>query len=263
MHKEKIDKKQIRKHEFYTLSAAVYSALQDIEAGEERFNQFLKWAREGYQEFNFDVANEIHVAEISMKPNKQIDFPENMVDWTKVGFRSGDVIKVFTQDRDIPKFFDKVDCEPQENKALPGLNEIAAEQLIPFVDDGFYTGESNFYGAQVNHNYRGYFDVDQRNRVINFRQTVSGVTKVYLEYITDGINYGGKTIIHPYAFKAIQNYIHWQRKEHDDRYGLGDRKRAEELWKKELHQVVVRNLNLTIEDIKEALRSGNKQTPKG
>ena len=114
----------------------------------------------------------------------------------------------------------------------------------------------------MNYNHAGYFDVDWKSRLIHFKHTVPSAAKVYLEGITDGIDYSGQTVIHPYAFKALQQYVHWQRKEHDDRYSAGDAARAKYLWEEELNECIVNNLNLSIQDIQEALRSGYRQTIK-
>lgn len=261
---QKYDKKVPDNAKFYTLTATAYAALHDIGAGEERFDNFLKWAFEGYKEFNFDAANEVRAEEIDMKPWKQVDFPCNMVDWNVIGFRYGNQVRAFTQDNNIPKVFDVVNCVPQENQQKDYLG-YEQEQYFPFwgYDDAYYLGASHFYGAVLDYNHRGYFDVDWRNRVINFKQTVPEGSKVYIEYITDGINPTGYTVVHPYAHKCLQNYIHWQRKEHDDRKSLGEKQRAEIIYRNSLQEVLVRQLNITIEDIKGALRSGNRQTIKG
>ncbi|HEY8971520.1 MAG TPA: hypothetical protein VIM64_20600, partial [Puia sp.] len=202
--------------------------------------------------------------EIEMKPWKQIDCPCDMVDWIVIGFRSGNQVRVFTQKNNIPKIFDKVDCVPQENKPK-GLLTAPFEEYVPFLDFDarYYPGSNHYYGAVLDYNYSGYFDLDWRNRVINFTRVVPEGTRVYLQYITDGINPTGYTVIDPHAHKCLQNYIHWQRKEHDDRYSLGEKARAEDVYLKSYNKVLMRKLTLTIEDIKEALRSGNRQTIKG
>lgn len=255
---------EIRNNKFYTLSAAAYSAISDIKGTEELFPEFLKWAREGYMEFNFDTSYEIHFAEIKMKSWKQIDWPDDMVWWHKIGFRVGDVVKVFTNDESAPKSFDEINCVKQENlpAAAADLSSISANELAPFLgtDDFFAPGQDHFYGAMLNYNYRGYFDVDARQRVFNFKRVVSNVNTVYLEYITDGINYDGQTIVPPQAFKNIVDYCHWQRREHADDPGA---ERAKRIYEDGLDKVMVRNLKLSLDDIREALWSGQKQTPKG
>lgn len=249
---------------FYTLSAAAYSALEDIQEDDSQFNRFLHFAMEGYKDFHFDQSHQLEVAEITMKPWKQIDFPQNMVDWTKIGFKDGNLIKVLTQENmgNVPKTFD-IDPstnQPKENLPPPDIEVIPVTQdLIPFFGYGNFFGNpaaDRIYGWGLTYNYLGYFDVDWKRRVFNFKNTVPIYTKIYLEYISDGVNYTGQTIIHPYAFKLIKLYIHWMRKENDDRYSVGEKMRAQNLYNSELDKVSMRMLNLSIDTIREILRSG-------
>lgn len=259
----KLDDKVVKDHwKFYTLSAAAYSALEDIQEDESRFSQFLHWAMEGYRDFHVDQSHQLEVCEIPMQPWGQIDFPNNMIDWNKVGFKDGNLIKVLTQENtgNVPKTFNKVNGVPQPNPVPPDIEVIPVTQdLIPFFGYGNFFGNpaaDRIYGWGLTYNYLGYFDVDWKNRVFNFKNTVPIYTTIYLEYISDGICYTGQTIIHPYAFKLIKLYIHWMRKEHDDKYGLGEKERAQRLYNMELEKVEERFLNLSIDTIREILRSG-------
>lgn len=264
MYSNKFDSNSSENSEFYTASAAVYSVLADLKQGMEHFEQYLKWCLDGVSEMNFDVLHEIHAAEIEMKPWKQIDWPKGMVDWTKIGFRCGDQVKVFVADGSIPKVYDKVNGVPQPHEPTPNISDLPmSDEVIPFVGlDNFFGGGEHLYGYMSTYNYTGYFDVDRKNRQFNFKRVVNNINKIYLEWISDGINPTGQTIIHPYAFKALQYYIHWQRKLFDDRFGEGERQAAQRLWEKQIDKVVIRNMNLSIEDIKDALRAGYKQTIK-
>lgn len=250
---------------YYTLSAAAYSALEDIQEDESQFSRFLHFAMEGYRDFNIDQSHQLECVELEMKSWKQIDMPIDLVDWVKVGFWDGNLIRVLTREHqnNVPKLFKSVGGVPQANLP-PADNETLpiTQDMLPFL------GYSNFFGSPASeriygfgstYNYLGYFDVDMKNRVFNFKQTVDKFTKVYLEYVSDGINYSGKTLINPMAFKLIKNYIHWQRKEHDDRYGLGDKSRAQSLYNQERGKVAVRMLDLSIDTIREILRSGYTQ----
>lgn len=252
-----------KQRKFFTLLAAAYSVAADLEEGEERVATYLKWAIDGFREFQFNTAYYVDVAEIAMKPNKQIDWPEDMVDWSMIGFKSGDTIKVFTNDPSIPKTFETINCEPQENKPSTDFSAILTDEFIPFLGSDFFSSSgSHFYGMVMPHNYRGYFDVDNRLRVFNFKRLVNNINTVYLQYFGDGINYNGQTFVPPQAFKCLQKYIHWQRKEHSDEFSDSAAQRAKEIYEDAFDEVLVMNLKLSLEDIKEALRSELKQTPK-
>ena len=264
----KTDKKAGEYLKLYTASSAVYSVLSDLQYGEERFAQFLKWSFDAIRELNFDILHEVHVGEFEMKPWKQLEFPCDMVSWTKIGFRCGDHIKCFTNDTSIPKFYDKdEDCVPQENKGDENCPNISGAEcfedfLVFYTEDILRYGGFHYYGTVCKHNGAGYFDVDWRLRVFNFKHTVQQATKIYIEYITDGLNPTGKTIIHPFAFRAVQDFIHWKRKEYDDKFGEGERERAKRIYEDECERILMRNFTMTIEDIQEATRSAYRQTIK-
>lgn len=247
--------------EFYTLSAAVYSALADIQADEAQFEQFLHYAMDGYKEFHFDASHQVELAEIELLPWKQIKLPPNYVDWCKVAFKEGDLLRVLTRDPQIAKTFNVVDGVPQEN--LPTSGNIVDQSSVEMIPLWNHCGwGTTFYGIVSRNNGVGYFDVDLKRRVMNFKDLVAGQSTIYLEFISDGINYSGQTIIHPYVFRLIKLWIHWQRKENDDRVSESSKERAKRLFETQFHKVNIRQLDLTLDDIREALRSGHKQTPK-
>ncbi len=253
---KKYDKKPSDHVKFFTASAAVYSVLEDIQAGVERYNQFLKFAIDGIRLFNFDYTPEIKFIETEMGINKQIEVPCDFVDWSLIGFKVGTGLRVFTQDKRIPL---RSNCPP--------VSEASTSSVVEFLgcEDYFNNcnGGDHYYGATMDYNFAGYFRVDYRNRVINFENLVNNVNKVYMDYITDGVNYSGQTIIPAQSFRALQLYIHWQRKEYDDRYNQGESERAKRIYEEEMDAVLVRNMNMSLDDIKEIIRSSYKQTVKG
>lgn len=245
-------------NKYYTLLSAAYSVCHDLGEDEARVEQYLGYARDGYREFHFDHGFGVKVVEVDMKPWKQIDFPCDMVDWTKVAFKVGNRLLIVTQDSNTPKTYDKEGCTPIANLPVPNPN--VEDGLIPlYIYDGDLTGDQGkYYGSLVQYNYVGYFDVNWKKRVFDFKDTVEGFNKVYLEYIDDGLNYSGATIIHPYAWNAIKLYIKWQRKENDDRYSESSKERAQRQWNQALHKFDMRMLHITVEDIREAVRLGWK-----
>jgi len=242
---------------FYSLIAVAYSVAKDLHEGNERVEYYLHLAMEGWREFSFDASCEVKTVEIEIKPWKQIDFPMDMVDWVRVGFKCGDLIKILTQDSFISKLHDKVNGVKQENRSYRDINNVVAiGDMSPF-----YTyngvGVAKYYGVNIDYNYLGYFDVDWKQRVINFKETVQGHTKVYLEYISDGLDASAMTVVNPYAFWVLKDWVKWQRKENDDRYSLGEKSRAESAYNKSLTKYQHRITHMDLDDVREALVSGN------
>lgn len=249
--------KEFDRSRFYTLLAVAYGVAKDLQENNTRVHYYLHLALEGYREFSFDYSAELKAVEIPLKSWKQIDFPCDMVDWVRVAFKCGDLLKVLTQDTYIPKTFDKVNCVPQENKPINMAHPIAAGD-IPF-----YVWERNdvalYYGQNIGYNYLGYFDVDWKQRVINFKELVTGYEKVYLEYISDGLEATGMTVVNPYAYWCLKQWVKWQRKENDDRYSVGEKKAAKQEYKESLTDYQERITHMDVDDVKEAIREGFTQ----
>jgi hypothetical protein len=247
------DNKTFERSRFYTLLAVAYSVAKDLKEGNERIEYYLHLAMEWYREFNFDSAAEVRAVEIPLKSWKQIDFPCDMVDWVRVGFLSGDLIKILTQDAYIIKTHQKVLGVPQENKPIGGT-ELSSSRPF-FIYDGV-TGGGQYYGIDAGSNAVGYFDVDWKNRKINFKETVTGLSKIYLEYITDGLECSALTVINPYAFWVGKQWVKWQRVENDDKASESKKERAERQYTKALGKYDTRINHMDVEDVKEAILSG-------
>lgn len=249
-------------NQFYTLEACALDAAHDVRAGDEAHEYCLKYAIEAYKELQMDTLREIDAIEVDMLPHKQIDFPCESIDITKIGFRCGDIIKTMTVDKNIPRVWNMENCEPVENMPLGDIS-MAPVGSIPLAFFGFdnSTGMVGpmYYGLQLTHNGVGYYNIDTKHRVINFKQ-VSYPGKVYLEYITDGINYNGHTIVHPYAYQAVKKYIKWARIEDDPKMARSEKDAKKYQWEDELQKLEGRMLDMNIEDVKEILMSSKTQT---
>lgn len=250
---------------YYTLSAAAYSCLEDIQENQSRFAHFLHLAMEGFRELNFDFTIDVRAVILPMTAAKQVEWPCDMVDWIKVGFQCGNSIKVLTKDNNTAKTFNKdANCFPEENTACPDMAVATGDALVPFYGfyDNYGVSMDKLFGVALQYNYLGYFSEDEYSRVFNFKDLVQGFSEVYLEYITDGIDPTGYTVIPPYAFMVVKNYVHWKRKLYDSKFGDGERREAERIYNNSKDDYIDRILDLTIDDIKEGLRAGYRMTPK-
>lgn len=250
---------------FYTISAAVYKVLEDLQYGEERFNQFLNFAIDGAKRLNLNVKTEIHFGEFDMTPWKTLVWPDDMISWNVLGIRVGNGIKVFVRDRNIPKFRDLIDCVPQENKPVPRIDLVEVGPLIPFLgyNNYFSSYGTHYYGALVRRDYEGYFDVDEKNRLFNFKEVIPQGKKIYLEWIGDGLNYNGQTIIHPTVFPCLVDFIHWQRVKFDGNYGLGEIRMFKDDFDQSVDEALVNNLDMSVDEVRNALSYGYTQTVNG
>lgn len=250
--------------EFFTASAATYSALEDLQYGVERFNQFHKWCLDGVLKMGLSGNYQVHSEEIAMLPWKAIRWPERMVTWSKIGIRCGGQFLAFINDEDMPMIHDEINCvkQPFDNSNI--ANAGMTDMYIPFyTEDLYYSGGGSHYYGVVASNAPGFFKADKRNRMFYFNCVVDNISSVYLEYITDGVNPEGTTIISRPFFLPLQNYIHWKRKAFDKNFGEGERQAAKAEFKQSFDDALVEDLDVSIEDIMDVLRRHYTLTPKG
>ena len=265
-----ISKKKTAKNQFKTLSTVVYSVQADLEEGTERFATYLNYAQDLYSRLAETSLREVNVVELKMNDWKEVAWPSDMVGWTKVGVRCGDMIKIFNYDNNIPLLKDIGDDHlPEELKDCPHVDDLYTSGDYGYMGIYPYYGVSNdllygykFFGQYVAHNYLGYFREDSKNRTFVFRDTISRHNKIYLEYVSSGVRPNESTIITSESlFTYLKAHVHycrvkWSKDEPmNQKLLLKDERTAAEM------DFDLSNMKLSMDDIRQALREGYTQLP--
>lgn len=242
-----------------TIDSCIRSAIIDIGAGMERFEQFKNWAIEGYKELHFDVIQEIKTVQLDLTAWKAIELPTDFVDWVMIGSVVDYQIRVFTNDNRISLYHDDLDPVDGDPDARDGDNsdpvDTTANQLYFWNTTNQYGEDTGqLYGMTVKHNGQGYFKLNNERNEIQFSPAIDGDTKIYLEYISNGYDASVATAIHEYAGRCIKRYIHWQRLLHSKSSPLWERREAERLYYVEYNKVVTRLNKITVEDVLDCAR---------
>jgi len=202
---------------FYTLNSVAESVNTDLqEYGTHKLPIYLKWAIEVYRELVFDFAREIKTTRLSLNSYRAIDFPEDYVNWVKVGIQHGDKIYTLGTSDKIALYHDIDDtgqillnsAAPDE-QASNGVNK--EEYLGGYMFNNFGGGSFRGLGGLP---YKGYFRVDQASKQMQFASSFPDVP-IYLEYISDGISPCGATYIDPLLYDACRQGTHYRRIEFD------------------------------------------------
>ncbi len=242
-----------------TLDSCIRSAIMDIGASIERYEQFKHWAIEGYRQFHFDLAQEIKTVSLDLTAWKAIEWPIDYVDWVMVGVVIDNQIRVFTHDDRISLYRADEDLDGYPD-ALVTTSPPAVQESVPYWfwnnrnSQGQDTGQ--LYGLTVKDNGIGYFKPNRERREFQFSPSVDATRPVYLEYITDGYDPCEKTMVNVYAARLIKLFIHWQRHEYAKSSNGMEKERAKDMYDKELYKVQDRIQKITIADVLEAARDG-------
>jgi hypothetical protein len=250
---------------YATISDIVFEVIADLgESGTHYFDRYLNYALRGAQEWHFDSAQEVKTVVIPMNGYNAIDFPEDYVDWVKVGIQSGDKIKTFgANDQSIALYHGETDeC------GNPELNSVNTECSNGY--GGYYfTNVINSHGEHMGKmfgygggkNCLGSWKVNKERRQIQFDSTVTR-TNVYFEYISNGFNPCGETVINQYGRNMLRIYIHWQRSIFKNGAASGESQKWEELFEREQRLARARVFDLSINEILELTRQNYKLSTK-
>lgn len=249
-----------RQRGFVTLDQCIRNALMDISAGMERYEQFKKWAIDGYREFHFDLVQEIKTAYLLLIAWKAVELPIDYVDFVLIGVNINQDVRVFTNDDRIALPDQAIiDGDPDAAEEGGDLPLETTGQRIHFYNvtsRGEDAGQ--LYGLLVKNNGVGYYKINSERREIQFSPHVKGDTTIYLEYISDGINPCEKTVVNIYAGKLIELYIHWQRHSFAKSSTHADKREAKDNYWNQFYKVQNRIQKITAADVLEVARDGYK-----
>jgi hypothetical protein len=250
---------------FDSLDTVTKGALMDINEDMSRYEQFLYWAQEGYRDLKFDVAREVKTISADLTPYMAIKFPDDYIDWVKIGVNQDGAMMTFTHDPRIINHEKNVDPMQAPIPFSEGEGDIQFSSL-QITDASFYStnyvsqyGEDlgRRFGEKVKHNGLGYFRVNRARKEIQLNTVfISNTDQVYLEYIADCEDVTKETFVNPYLARVLKLYIHWQRKENNDRLSGSEKARAEDQYWREFNRVKARMYSWNLEDIMDYSRDG-------
>lgn len=242
---------------FISITEIVKSALMDIGAGMERFEQYKHWILEGYRDFHFDMAQEVKTVVLKLTPWKAIELPDDYVDFVKLGIEVNKEIRVFTNNERISLNLpdvDPVDGDPDALVADSTTPDLSNERYTFYNFNRFGADAGQLYGLAVKSNGQGEYKFNKERREIQFNVNLDSATPIYLEYISDGISACEKTVVNIYAAKLLKLYAHWCRLKYSKSSNQAEIQRAENDYYREYRLVQSRLMPVRVEDVLEGMR---------
>lgn len=253
-------KEENKQRGFVTLDSIVRSAIMDLGAGMERYEQFKHWAIEGYRDFHFDMAQEVKTVQLSLTAWKAIELPIDYVDWARIGVVVNEMVDVFTNDQRISLYRPDANEDGVIDPVVSPTTTTDPQTLVPgpivFWGLRSSSGEDpgQLYGLLAKDNGVGRYKINRERREIQFDPSVASDTLIYLEYISDGIDPCNQTVVTLYAAKLIKLYIHWQRHRFAKSSTGAQVKSAEQGYWNEHYKVQNRIQKITVDDVLEVVR---------
>ncbi len=262
---------------YSTIDEIVRTALiADGEQSLHKYPAYLLFGLEALKDFYTDHAQDVKTVQLDMSALKQVYLPLDFVDWVKVGIVCGNRIKVMGTNDNMPILTQTDNCGNLKNydNCGCGVNDFPDDlgSFGGFYFWGYPGSFINEYGEMIGGVYGlggGYTDVGYFRLITNqgkqaFLQFDTHVrtTKVYVEYISNGMDPKKETLVNSLAAKAIRFYIHWQVECSKNSPASGKAQGWENQYYNELTRVVKRTWNFTPRDILELTRQHYGQAPK-
>jgi hypothetical protein len=257
---------------YSTITQCVSEALMDGQESDVKKEQYTRFALKYFHELNFKKGNDIKTVSLNMKPWKAIELPNDCIDWITIGIQCGEDIKTFVKDTYETALLHQTDengvkvanqpCPdyyPLEDWPVWDDTQVPLFNLTSLGED-----PGRLFGLMVKDNGLGYF-TENRNKdscEIQFRGQIPSDTKIYLQYLSSGINACGETLVHPYFKEYIIAGIHVERIRHGNKSEMWRLNDAKEELTRQFWLVQDYTWEWSAEDIIEILKSGYGLYPK-
>lgn len=240
----------------------------------KQYKRLLQICLEGYTEelSLYHIGNSLEVVYLHMSTAKTVDLPADFITYTKIGIPINGKLKVLTQHDQIlfPRVFDDTGV-PVGNTTLTDIHESVPTDAIFFSDHwrgGIFVG--GLFGLPGGIDM-AYYRVDKEKRQIVFSGSVPR-SEIVLEYISTGLKIDGSSLIPRECVDALRNYVLWKLVENDMtgfmtgraqlKTAMAEIGRRKQEFTESIAALRDFDSSFTIDELKRALYSGYRQTPK-
>jgi len=198
-------------NDFYKLDSLVREWIGDNDLSEHWYAKMLSFAMKALREVALHHWQEPYSVWLTVDDRYTCTLPENYVKWTKIGLKIGQYVKILSMNSELNKL--------QRNDDDITVDSLPLYQMPNGLDFGNYSGY-NFmnlngsgdsvvgYGSGFSQMpSKGHFNVVKRDDTTNeitFDYDVRIGTDIIVEYISDGFNPNGESVVN----QILANYIH-------------------------------------------------------
>lgn len=242
-------------------------------AGDTNDYTIRSYALRGLRDMGFDMLKRVRSLKLPVSANNTVEFPEDYVDWTKVGVVGSDgLVYVLTENKHI-SISQKYSTDANGNKldsSGDGLydreddrtandSRSSAGQDYTFTNFLLNGSEGRLYGLGGGSS-RAYFRVNYDQNRLEIESN-SDVTEIVLEYVADEARSSNPTV-HIYAEDALHSYIYYRTIERKTAVPANEKARARTEYYNERRKAKARMNAVTKEDLIRVVRKNFKQSIK-
>ena len=244
-------------------------------------NIIRSYALRGIREMGFDLLKKIRSLKITVDTtNNTAEFPDDFVDWTKIGVVGSDGIVYAlgenkninqsqayatangsTYDSDNDGLLERVDSKGATDSGSPSVGSDLNDGMDSYIFRNYVYGgnEGRLYGAGGGQ-YYAEFRVNMDQNRIELKGN-SSIKEIVIEYIADEARSTNPSV-HVYAEEALRAYIYYKIIERKSSVPAGEKARARAEYYNERRKANARIKSVTKEEILKTIRKNFKQAPK-
>lgn len=237
-----------------------------IESGrtEHRFAQSLQFGISCLRELQFDVTGSPVIKELTINDNDTVDLPNDYLNYIRIGyvdqagrFRELGVNNKIALNRNL------TDCGVISDEAST-LDDVSyVPYPLEYYASHYRNGENigRYYGAGGGNNVRGGFRIDKNFSQIQLENYQGGDT-ITLEYLADPNKSEGNFDVHPFAVETIKSWIDWKINASNPNVPVGFSEQKRLLYSRNKKLLFARMSSMSVQDMLQSFRKGNKAAPK-
>lgn len=244
-----------------TLNAVTRSTLSRLRKPIHYYYQFLKTSSDCLRELIFDTIQITNTVRLPLNEFYEAEIPADCVDYVKIGVQAGQYTRPLVEKHTIanlanfdPSTGDQINYPNYDYGDVDEWGNLFQWWGININTQGENTG--GYYGIGAGSEPDTFKWIPERN-VIQCNRNL-GVSKIVLEYISDGSFSNAATLIPVYAQKTIEEYNIWQFKETSRSYGAQDAQLAKRLFERQHEILRGRKNNLTPELVERIINRNRK-----
>jgi len=205
---------------------SIQNSLDDM--GTTNYRRYLQFAIDAYHELNLYVLPQSKTVFLDVDANGSAPFPSDYLYYYAIGVCMDNQIWNLTLDPSMCK----------EGTPSPDINDVANGSanadiyLFQYYYGGvFRNGQfvGELYGCGGGYNKHGYYNIDKKNRRIEFSSIVPG-KPIVMSYKASGVDCNGGVIIPLEAVAPIREYVLWRMIENNSQVPSSEKERKRRLY---------------------------------
>jgi len=241
-----------------------------IETGrtEHRFFQALQLGISCLRELEFDVTGSPVIKELPVTELDTVNLPDDYLNYIRVGFTNKHgYFQELGRNKNISLNRTLDDCGTRIKKKIDNSDpDYAYNAAFSGTEYGsaHYRNNENigrYYGLGGGTNANGSFKIDKNYQQIQLDCYIGGDT-ITLEYLADPNKTNGEFDVHPFAVETVKAWIDWKLNENNPNVSIAVSQSKKMLYGSNKKLLRSRMASMSVQDMLQAFRKGNKASPK-